>query len=362
MIKENNSLSNKIEELNIENSNLRSFLQLNQDFNSLKSFEDEIKKIEEEEANRRHLSPSREQEEQERLEKEETESLMKSSIRDNKRRVGRKRTESFHYSSFGDTSPDDEEAENSTLNKLRRKSVRVKMFSSGFSMQMANKNANNANKSSSASSSSSSDGENYDSVKEERKKEDEIKLPSLPQSRRNRVKSTDQANNFPGYSPPNNNKRARSNQKDEDYFAFGLKKGGGYKMSMQKAEGSESSPNKTEELSSSSFSMSKDNGGDNDDYAGCFNSKKKVAKSASAKEKRVRRTQSMVHDEVNDDESKELSNSKFKAPAKIKYSIHSIIEEEKSKSSSSSSVKSSDDLTLIYVSQSHNNKRKRSSF
>jgi len=62
-------------------------------------------------------------------------------------------------------------------------------------------------------------------------------------------------------------------------------------------------------------------------------------------------------------ESKELASSKFRIPPKIKYSIHSIIEEEKSKSSSStSSVKSSDDLAFYFNNHPNPNKRKRSSF
>ena len=373
-----------------ENKNLRALLKLNLDNNSYKSFAEEILKMENEIRRSNSLSPSRKQEETDKGQKK---SMMKLSIRERAKRVKRKRTESFHYSSFGETSPEEEERETSTLNKLRRKSVRTNMFTSGYSLKLhdAEQNKNEEKKeneekkkkeekkeisSKSASSSSSSSEED----KEEKESKNDFKIgfkmtatktkePITNWNKRARFKSYEQANNFGGLSPPNNNKRKISKIDDNsggDYFAIGLKKGGGYKMSMSQIDEVPSGENKEQTDFGSNFSMSvsmnketTENMGD--DYMGCFN-KNKVKKSPERMQKKVRRAHSMAQD-LEDRESRELSSSKFKVPPKIKYSIHSIIEEEKSKSSSSaSSVRSSDDLAFYFNHHPNPNKRKRSSF
>ena len=171
-IQENTELSNKIQQINQENQTLRSFLKLSLDNNSYESFAEEILKIENDVRLGISLSPSRKQEEKDKKEKK---SILKLSIRERAKRVKRKRTESFNYSSFGETSPEEEERETSTLNKLRRKSVRTNMFTSGYSMKLIeaaqkNKDVKNNEKKEISSKSASSSSSSSEEAKEEEEK------------------------------------------------------------------------------------------------------------------------------------------------------------------------------------------------
>lgn len=170
-LRENEELKLKLDQINQENQMLRSFVNLNLEYNSYKSFKKEIKKLEDESQQVKGLSPSRKQEDKE---KDTTKSILKRSIRDKYKRSKRKRTESFHYSEFGETSPDDDEEQNTTLNKLRRKSLRVNEFSSGYSMQAMETLQKQAEeeKANESSSDDSSDSSSPKSVKEEEKEEE----------------------------------------------------------------------------------------------------------------------------------------------------------------------------------------------
>lgn len=328
-------------------------LQLNHTHNSYKSIEEEIRKLEQEKEYDRHLSPSNQQEQQES--KVSVNQLMKSRMRGKLRR-NRTRTESFHFSSNDNSSPD--ESKESTLVKLRRKSATSDMLIHGFKMQVATDDKDD-HEPKSSSSSSSTDLEKEVKIEPKAEPEEEVKeevqvipnnKPDVPVSipsiglikrpKRGRVNSSDNDQlTFNSLSPLNSDKKVVQ-QEDEDYSGFGLSKGGGYKMSLATTD------NKEEDKSPSN----------EDDYFGSFNKKK----SNLGNKKRERRIFSAVVTE--DKESKEIAAVNKKLPSKIKYSIHSIIEEEKSKSSSSaSSVRSSDDLAF-YFNNGSCSKRRRSSF
>ena len=324
LMRQNDELQQKIHQISSENENLRALLKLNQTHNSLKAMEAEIAKIEQEATQKKRLSPSREQEEQE---KAQIHKIAKESIREKARRIKRKRTESFHENHFSESSPEEKKEPakdtKSALATLRRRSVRSGPigFGGGYKMQMAVQ-------------------EDKPEQKPEEQKEPEPEKSSLSEKKsklkskaigkRRRTQSTDEfANDFQGLSPPNNSKRplpkkAEEPEEDDDYFGLSLRKGSGYKMSMEK-----SVENTTEDNKSTTS---------DDDYFGAFN-----------KKKRSKRIQSMAVKPEENEQARELASSKYKLAPKIKYSIHSIIEEEKSKSSSStSSVRSSDDLTFYF--------------
>ncbi|CAI2374593.1 unnamed protein product [Moneuplotes crassus] len=377
-LNKNVELNNRLSQIDQENQTLRKFLNLQVENNSFKSFAQEIQKFEEEAQNIKGLSPSRNQETHEKG----TSNVLKSSIRDKFRRGRRKRTESFHYSEFGESSVDDEESKDTTLNKLRRKSMRVQEFSSGYSMQAIEnlqKQTEEKSDDSSSSSFSSSSSSSENSQEEEKRMVVEVKQEvqdkdtneeklsdkraKLSQQNRLRIQSAHQMHTIVGFSPLTK-KKMPTKQISEDSFAFGLKKGGGYKMSIKSLnednkENEESNEEKKDEHTSTVRNRISDLEND-DEYSSCF--KKSSTSKSDTMVKRGRRVQSMAHD-TEDPEYQELSDSKFNMPAKIRYSIHSIIEEEKSKSSSStSSVKSSDDLTYYFNTTPNMHKRKRSSF
>ncbi|CAI2363396.1 unnamed protein product [Moneuplotes crassus] len=373
-LRENDELKDKVSQITQENEILRKLLNLHLENNSFKSFQNEIEIMEKEAQTEKGLIPSTVQED---LEKQSYKPILKTSIRDRVKRCKRKRTESFHYSDFGDTSPEDEEGQDTTLNKLRRKSQRISQFSSGYSMQAIenlrkeaeNEQSEDKSAFSSSSSSKSDQGENEDKEKIEDKKEDEENQPveqmkfdkraKLCPQKRARIKSSDQVNTLKGISPLNFHKRTRSNESSEDdSFGFNLKKGGGYKMSMKAPENNEESTKDKNELPSSC--ENKIDIPENDEaYFSSFN---KNPVSNSSIKKRIRRVNSLVDGKI-DISAEDLPSSDFNKPTKIRYSIHSIIEEEKSKSSSStSSVKSSDDLTFYFNMNPNSLKRKKSSF
>jgi len=181
--------------------------------------------------------------------------------------------------------------------------------------------------------------ENKISVEEKSIEESNIKeSDSNAQSRRKRIRSSDTVNDFLSFSPPSNTKakaRQISSSSNTESPTF-LKKGGGYKMSMKPVE------NEEEKVESN-----------DDEYFGCFNKNKKVEKGRA-------RQRSMIQYEENIP-NKDLSKTNPKTIQKIKYSIHSIIEEDSKSSSSASSVKSSDDLTFRFTSK-EKTLRKHSSF
>ena len=169
-------------------------------------------------------------------------------------------------------------------------------------------------------------------------KEDEAK--SLDKSsglagRRRRVNSEDTSNTLKILSPPSSIRMARKkivNNDEEETDQ--MMKGGGYKMCIK--------------IEDEQKEVKKESTEEEQDYYSWFNKNKKISK-------RDRRTQSMLENE--DEKKAEMSETVLKVAPKIKYSIHSIIEEEKSKSSSStSSVKSTDDLVFLY--SKNPNKRK----
>lgn len=314
------SIENRLERLDTENKNLRAMMKLHQDNNSFHSFAEEIKKFEAEANNKKdpkELSPSRTQEAKD---KKIATDFVRKTLRDRNKRMGRKRTESFHFSSLGESSSDEDNQKK--LFKLKRKSTTNEF--SGYKMQVQQDD-----------DSKKEEEEKKVETKEETKQVEKEKEPVLiPSKNRRRIMSTDKSNDFTGLSPPSNPKRRARNTAQED-DGFGMMKGGGYKMSMKpEQDDGKSSPSE-------------------EDYFGCFNKNK----ASNARKKRVKSMVTLDEDEP----SQELAESKLHIAPKIKYSIHSIIEEEKSKSSSStSSIKSSDDLTFLFM--SNPNKHKKSSF
>jgi hypothetical protein len=79
VMNENKDLCYKLTQINEENKNLRSMLQINHTYNSYKSIEDGIKKFEKSEDKDRQLSPSNEQTHQEN--KSQVNQFMNSRVR-----------------------------------------------------------------------------------------------------------------------------------------------------------------------------------------------------------------------------------------------------------------------------------------
>lgn len=325
MVAHNNLLHTRIISLTEENKNLRSMLQLHQTNNSFASFEAQIKEFEIDDGKKsaeNKLSPSRQQEEIDNS----GSLLVKKTIKERNRRSGRKRTEEFHFSSMGESSPDDEKTD---LTNMRRKS-QLNMFS-GYKMQMQIENLVKE-KEEDKKETPSDDSDEEEQQKTEKPKNEEPEKKNLNFSKlkapmkRRRINSEDN-NDLVGLSPPNNPKRRQRHVEKEDSSSssFGLMKGSGYKMSMQNT--SKEEEKKMEDSKNE------------DDYYGSFNKNKSTRK-------REKRTKSMITDDQEGSDSKN-----FCLMPKVKYSI-SIIEEEKSKSSSStSSYKSSDDFTIKYTSK-----------
>jgi len=342
LIQHNRVVEQKMAQLSQENKNLRRMLMINQNQNSFKSFEQLIKDFEMEEQKDKQdtskkLSPSREQEMREKL---KSNSMIKETLKDRRKRGGRKRTEEFYFGSMGESSPDETTKED--VSKGRRRST-MSAFQ-GYSMKLQENLQENAKppqdkdtpKSESMSSSSKSDSDKDDKEdKEEKKEETKNNLSKVPlnkvKPKRKRMNSEGNANDFAGLSPPNHSKNKRTiMSKETKESPLGLMKGGGYKMSMQAPAEEETK-------------LRKDSDADSD-YFGCFNKSKIPA------QKREKRFKSMMNND-DDDSSKEMAKETLKILPKIKYSIHSIAEEEnqKSKSSSStSSYKSSDDFTILF--------------
>lgn len=249
---------------------------------------------------------------------------MRKTIRERNKRMGRKRTDSFNFPSFGESSSDEEVAKPHVIQSS------AKIEKSDFS------------------------GYKMKTIDDNQTKESELKAQEKPKLeevtswdkssnlvvRRRRTNSEDTSNNLKIFSPPSSIRTARKtiiNNEEED--SEQMLKGGGYKMWIKTEEAAKEEEKKIDS-------------NDDQDYISCFNKNKKF-------NKRDRRTQSLLESE--DEKKSELAESVLKIVPKIKYSIHSIIEEEKSRSSSSaSSAKSSDDLTFLYSSKP--NKRKKSSF
>lgn len=326
LIHQNEYFGKQIIQLSEENFRLRSMLQLHQDNNSFKSFSDLIAQLEDE-TTKKDVSPTRDHEVKD---KQAASDLVRKTLRDRNKRLGRKRTDSFHFSSMGESSSDEDS--HKSLFKLQRKTTSNEF--SGYKMQLQPETTEEPKVE------ETKNDENTQEIKEETKEEQKGTDQATVQPKlninkgRRRIMSSDNTSDFQAFSPPNDSKRReRSNNQTED--SFGLMKGGGYKMSMKQTEAEETK------------SPSEDS-----DYFGSFNK----AKSTKTRAKRIK---SMMSGEV-DEPSQELAENKIKIAPKIKYSIHSIIEEEKSRSSSStSSVKSSDDLTFL---SSSRRSHKKSSF
>jgi hypothetical protein len=241
LMKYNQDIEQRLEQLTQENKNLRGMLQINQDNNSLKSFTELIEKLERESREEKEkISPSRRQEDQEKLHAND---IVKQTIRDRNRRVGRKRTESFHFSSMGESSPEDEKK--SSLVKLKRKSVVLEF--SNYKMAVMGEQEQKKDEEKSESSEQSEDSEEETKKQEEPKpeepkpeesKQEEKKeeVPATIPGKRKRILSTNAPNDFSALSPPNNVKRRQRNVKVEEGSDFGMMKGSGYKMSIQKPE------------------------------------------------------------------------------------------------------------------------------
>lgn len=328
----NQEIESVLEQVKEENKNLRSMLKLHQDNNSFKSFAKELKEMEEKDRAAAENPKNTEDPEtatvevslsptQDKTKKHNAEDIVKSTIRARNKRLGRKRTESFHFSSMGESSSDEEPKK--SMFKMKRKSTATHNDFAGYKMQVKEDSPTEED-----SKSVDSDSKDLNKPKETPKK--------VGRAKRSRINSNTDESNMLSFSPPN-----KKDQKDStkitppsDFSFDSLMKGGGYKMAVQNSDNEES---KTES--------------NDDDYFGCFNKKNKRAN-------RIKRIKSVLADE--DYTKNELYEATHSFMPKIKYSI-SIIEEEKSKSSSSnSSIKSSDDLTFLFASRDQ--KRKKSSF
>lgn len=237
VMKYNEDIEQRLEQLVQENRNLRGMLQINQDNNSFKSFADLIEKFEHESREEKErISPSRHQEDHEKLHAKD---IVKQTIRDRNRRVGRKRTESFHFSSMGESSPEDDK---NSLVKLKRKSV-ILEFSNYKMAVIAAQEAKNDEVNSESSEESDQEAEKQEPEKQEVSKPEESKqetkkeevIPTIPGKRR-RILSTNAPDDMSALSPPSTAKRRQRNVKVEEGSDFGMMKGSGYKMAVQEPE------------------------------------------------------------------------------------------------------------------------------
>lgn len=326
----NKEIEAKLAQLELENNKLKSMLLISQDQNSFESFEKEIRLFEDQSTthveDKRELSPSRIQEDREK----NTNDIVRQTLRDRNKRLGRKRTESFHFSSLGESSSDEENRnknKKTSLLRLRRKTVQNAF--AGYKMQqiMPDEEGETTPK---QLDTPQKEEEKKDEPKEEAKEEEKKAPESTPKKalvgKRKRMNSTNTSVELMGLSPPKPSQPRKVSKPSEDSFGA-LAKNSGYKMQMQAPE------NKSPTSDS--------------DYFNCFNKNK-------TKPKRDKRTKSML----NDDEAEQLKLD-LKPVSKVKYTICSIQEVEKS-SSSTSSIKSSDDLTYKYSTRSK--KFKKSSF
>lgn len=230
--------------------------------------------------------------------------------------MGRKRTDSFNFPSFGESSSDEE----ITKPHVAQSPSTPKSFDfSGYKMKTFNESAMKSE----------------ESKTNQQPKDEELKASEKSSSllvKRRRINSEDTSNSLKILSPPSSIRTARKrivNNEDEGSSEQMLK-GGGYKMCI-KLEDQAKEDSKADE--------GKEQQNEEQDYFSCFNKAKN--------NKRNRRTQSLLENE--DEKKSELTETVLKVVPKIKYSIHSIIEEERSRTSSSaSSLRSSDDFTFLY--------------
>lgn len=237
-------LEQRIESLSIENKNLRSMLLLNQNFNSLKSYEEEYKKLESEKKPiETDLQTKKDAEDENSggdshgLKKKSASDIIRKTIKDRNKRMGRKRTDSFHMSSLSDESPDNN-VDTPAKPVINLQPTYLANEFSGYKMKVDDTPSKDSEQSKAFSFSSSSE---------------EVKSETSPsiKPKRKRIRSDDVSSDIKVLSPPlparDKPRRISTVVEEPEEMPSSLKKGGGYKMSISSIEESKKESTSEEE-------------------------------------------------------------------------------------------------------------------
>jgi hypothetical protein len=173
--------------------------------------------------------------------------IIRKTLKDRNKRIGRKRTDSFHFANFSDESPDDTSSE-SILKLHRTPALKKTNDFSGY--KMTTEETPTPEKAE----------EDLYSFGDFNKSAIKKKKDSPIMKRRKRTKSEDVSQDFSAFSPPKDttDQARRISNVTPESIPDALKKGGGYKMSM------ESVPDTEEEEKSPAVTQDDDD----DDYFG----------------------------------------------------------------------------------------------